>query len=139
MGNIIVIVSGGRCSGKMALCKELFLPGDMEVLSNYIAYAEFDKALSNVKEALTAAYEEVKPVALQMAELISEEAKRAASLFDTLSDLAKELEDKGYFEDSCSSYSTANRSKPIKCLFPTKVNKGQYIKKPVYYHCRDNC
>jgi hypothetical protein len=137
---LIVILSGGRSCGRVA-CIGLFLPGDIERLEYYSRYVEFNQAMANVGQIMTAAYE---TVMIQAKQIISqfEEGMRAVfnEQYPSIQDLLQDMQER--LADLEEYYSRDPLPKPPKIIPAFKVYeayKGRLNYKPVYYHIRSNC
>jgi hypothetical protein len=131
---LIVILSGGRSCGRVA-CIGLFLPGDIERLEYYSRYIEFNQAMANVGQAMTAAYE---TVSQQLKEIMAQ-----VGPWDNIKDLLQAMADGAIGDlDFEEYYPKDPLPKPPKIIPAFKVYeayKGRLNYKPVYYHCRNNC
>jgi hypothetical protein len=140
---IIVVFSGGRSCFKTINCG-LFLPGDVVRLQSYVRYQEFENALLNVSNTMTAVIGPIiEQARMLMQDIMNNFREAYQEQYPSLQDMIEGLED-GLMKDLdyMKYYPKDPLPRPHKIIPAFNVHeayKGRLNYKPVYYHCRNNC
>ena len=128
---IIVVFSGGSHAGR-SFASGLFLSGDIARIQEHITYLGFEEAMQNVREIMTATFNNVAEQFREMAENI-----KALGIFEkmeSLVEMAEEIEKLYIIKEPLP--------RPHKIIPVFNVYWGYKKKlncKPRYYHTRSNC